>query len=70
MSKIIVIGLGPGSEEHLTKAALDLLKGTEEIFLRTEKHPVVSYLKELQIKFNSFDYAYEELIALIWFIAI
>ncbi len=60
MKKIIVIGLGPGSEEHLTKGTMALLKGKERVFLRTEKHPVVSSLNSEGIGYESFDHIYEE----------
>ena len=61
MNKLIIIGLGPGSEDHLTKSVLDILKNHTEIYLRTEKHPVLSYLLKTGVIFKSFDYAYEEL---------
>ncbi len=60
MKKIIVIGLGPGSEAHLTKGAIEALKGKEKVYLRTEKHPTVSYLKSEAIGYSSFDHIYEE----------
>ncbi|MCC5911237.1 MAG: nucleoside triphosphate pyrophosphohydrolase [Clostridiaceae bacterium] len=58
--KITIIGLGPGAKEHLTLAALEAMKNHKEIYLRTEKHPVVEYLKQEGISFKSFDYIYEE----------
>ena len=60
MNRITIIGLGPGSEDHLTKSALEILKGNDTVYLRTEKHPVVAYLVKEGISFSSFDYAYEE----------
>ncbi|RXI53150.1 nucleoside triphosphate pyrophosphohydrolase [Clostridium tetani] len=56
---INIVGLGPGSEEALTLGTLKLLKNCKNIYLRTEKHPTVDYLKELNIKFKTFDNIYE-----------
>ena len=58
---IHIIGLGPGSFGQLTLEALNLLKQTEKIYLRTAVHPVVSYLQDEGIQFESFDYLYEEM---------
>jgi tetrapyrrole methylase family protein/MazG family protein len=56
---IKIVGLGPGSPEALTIGTLRLLKENKRVFLRTEKHPTVDYLKELDINFNTYDSAYE-----------
>lgn len=60
MPKIVLIGLGPGGEEGLTLGALEALKTCSPLFLRTEKHPVVSMLKEAGISFRSFDRLYRQ----------
>ncbi len=60
MNKVIIVGLGPGSKEHLTLAVYEELKRHSNIYLRTEKHPVVSYLRDKGIVFKTFDYAYED----------
>lgn len=57
--KLTVIGLGPGSKEYLTIGALEKMKMSKKVFLRTEKHPVVDYLKLQGICFESFDSIYE-----------
>jgi tetrapyrrole methylase family protein / MazG family protein len=57
---IKIVGLGPGSLEALTIGTLELLKGSENIFFRTEKHPTVDYLKKMNIKFKTYDSAYDE----------
>lgn len=58
---IYIIGLGAGSEKHLTKETIDVLKdSSRHLFLRTEIHPTVSYLKEENITYKSFDYLYGE----------
>lgn len=56
---IKIIGLGPGSVESLTLGALDALQSGAKIYLRTDKHPVVDYLKEKGFVFDTFDSAYE-----------
>ncbi|MCT4604629.1 MAG: nucleoside triphosphate pyrophosphohydrolase [Marinisporobacter sp.] len=59
MKKLTIIGLGPGSKEYLTIGAMEKMKSSEMIFLRTEKHPVVEYLKTQGITYESFDHVYE-----------
>lgn len=60
MGKITIVGLGPGGREHLTLAIYDAMKNHDNIYLRTEKHPVVDYLKDEGINFKTFDYAYDK----------
>ncbi|MCB2294883.1 nucleoside triphosphate pyrophosphohydrolase [Clostridium algoriphilum] len=57
---IKVVGLGPGSIESLTIGTLEILKGDKKVYLRTEKHPTVDYLKSICIKFETYDNKYEE----------
>jgi tetrapyrrole methylase family protein/MazG family protein len=55
---IILLGLGPGNPEQLTREAWYLLSEHSEIYLRTSHHPVVSsFPKDLRV--HSFDYVYE-----------
>ncbi|GKX68727.1 nucleoside triphosphate pyrophosphohydrolase [Inconstantimicrobium mannanitabidum] len=56
---IKIVGLGPGAESGLTLGTINALKESDYIFLRTEKHPTVDYLRELGIKFETYDYSYE-----------
>lgn len=60
MSKITIVGLGPGAKEDITLGGLEELKNHKNIYLRTENHPVVSYLKELGINFKTFDHVYDK----------
>lgn len=60
MGKITIVGLGPGGKEHLTLAIYQAMKNHNNIYLRTEKHPVVEYLKKEGINFKTFDYAYDK----------
>lgn len=55
---IILLGLGPGNPDQLTREAWELLNSTEEIFLRTSQHPVVSAFPS-SLKVHSFDDLYE-----------
>jgi len=57
---IKVVGLGPGAIGSLTVETLDMLKHGKQIYLRTEKHPTVDYLKSLSIQFKTYDDRYEE----------
>jgi len=59
MSKITVVGLGPGDRSHVTLAALEAIKSHAVVYLRTTHHPTVEMLKEFQIQ--SFDHLYETL---------
>lgn len=57
---IKIVGLGPGSVESLTIGTLEILKGGENIYLRTQKHPTVDYLKSICVQFETYDDKYEE----------
>lgn len=57
---IKVVGLGPGAIDSLTIGTLEILKNGKNIYLRTEKHPTVDYLKAIGIKFETYDNRYEE----------
>lgn len=56
---INIIGLGPGSPEDLTIKSINLMKTANNLYLRTAKHPNVSYIKSLGIDFNTFDDFYD-----------
>lgn len=58
---IKVVGLGPGAWEALTLGTLEILKKTSKIYLRTEVHPNVEYLKSLGLKFQTYDEKYNTL---------
>jgi len=57
---IKVVGLGPGAIGSLTIETVEILKNGKNIYLRTEKHPTVEYLKTLSIKFKTYDDKYEK----------
>ncbi|HBV99276.1 MAG TPA: nucleoside triphosphate pyrophosphohydrolase [Desulfotomaculum sp.] len=58
--KITVVGLGPGDPGMLSSAALELLGKSRCIRLRTGIHPVVEWLGQRGIHFDTFDYIYRE----------
>ncbi len=59
--KIEVVGLGPGSNNHLTLASAEKLQTANKLFLRTAKYPIIDQIKGLGIlEFESFDFLYEE----------
>ncbi|MCP8618179.1 nucleoside triphosphate pyrophosphohydrolase [Salirhabdus salicampi] len=61
MSKQInVIGLGAGDIEQLPLGLYRELVKTNNLYLRTEKHPVIQSLKKEDISYQSFDYIYEQ----------
>jgi tetrapyrrole methylase family protein/MazG family protein len=55
---VTLLGLGPGSPELLTRQAWDVLQSSEEIYLRTDQHPVVSQLPS-SLQVYTFDHLYE-----------
>lgn len=56
---IKIVGLGPGAESGLTLGTINALKESKSVFLRTEKHPTVDYIRGLGIQFETYDYSYE-----------
>lgn len=57
---INIIGLGAGSELHLTQETINILNDkTKKLYLRTDVHPTVNYLKDNNINYESFDYLYK-----------
>ncbi|WP_026477294.1 bifunctional methyltransferase/pyrophosphohydrolase YabN [Alkaliphilus transvaalensis] len=62
MGKITVVGLGPGAEKDITLSVLDEIKRHHLVYLRTLHHPSVSLLDRKGISYQTFDYAYEELL--------
>lgn len=59
--EIVVVGLGPGGFENIPPYNLRILKETGKVFLRTSRHPGVEKLPDEGIKFQTFDYLYDEL---------
>ena len=59
MNQIDVVGLGPGSPEHLTLETKKLLLAGYPVYLRTAVHPLLSTLKEWGCVYTSFDELYQ-----------
>ena len=59
-SGIIIISLGSGEPDLLNLKSTNALKRSAAVFLRTGKHPIVSWLKENGIEFSTLDFLYEE----------
>lgn len=57
---ITVVGLGTGDENQLTLGSWKQLQQANVLYLRTEHHPVVEFLKQSDISFQTFDSIYEE----------
>lgn len=60
MSKIFVVGLGPGNIDDLTLGAIRRMEGGKPNYLRTEKHPSVQYMRERSLEYTSFDHIYDQ----------
>ena len=56
---IYILGLGAGDVSQLPLGVAEFLKKDMPIYLRTDEHPMISYFKENDIKYQSFDYIYE-----------
>jgi tetrapyrrole methylase family protein/MazG family protein len=57
---ITVVGLGSGDERQLTLGTLQTLENAEHIFVRTNQHPVMDFLKKRGLAWTSFDALYEQ----------
>lgn len=59
MAKIFIIGLGPGDAGSLTLDAVSKITNGDPLYLRTEKHPTVKYLREKKIEYKTYDSVYD-----------
>ncbi|GIP36341.1 nucleoside triphosphate pyrophosphohydrolase [Paenibacillus sp. J2TS4] len=57
---ITVVGLGTGDESQLTLGIWNKLQQAPKLYLRTEEHPVVGYIRKNGIAYESFDKLYEQ----------
>ncbi len=60
MGMVYIVGLGAGAESALPQGALSLLTAGHAVVLRTERHPVVSYLRERGVTFTAMDEVYDQ----------
>ncbi len=56
---IVLLGLGPGNPDLLTRQAWEILNGVDELHLRTRQHPIVDALPK-HLKIFSFDNLYDD----------
>lgn len=59
MNTINIIGLGSSDIDSMPVGIFKRIKSSENLFLRTEDHPVVSTLKEEGLNWKAFDEVYE-----------
>src|SRR5699024_1654739 len=59
MNTINIIGLGSSDMDSLPVGIFKRLKSSENLFLRTEGHPVVGTLREENLEWTAFDDVYE-----------
>ncbi|MFD4707562.1 nucleoside triphosphate pyrophosphohydrolase [Gottfriedia sp. NPDC058432] len=60
MNKITVLGLGAGDLNQLPFGIYKVLQKTDNLYLRTKDHPVISELEREGLTFQSFDEIYEK----------
>lgn len=58
--KLTVVGLGSGSEDQVTIGIWKKVKEAGHVFVRTEKHPMMTLFAEEGLSYTSFDYLYEQ----------
>ncbi|MBU5486718.1 nucleoside triphosphate pyrophosphohydrolase [Clostridium sp. MSJ-8] len=58
---IYIVGLGPGDYRALTIGALEVLENNNNIYLRTDHHPMAEYLQEKNISYKTYDYLYDDI---------
>ena len=56
---IHIVGLGSGDESKLTLGVWHRIRDAEQLVLRTDRHPVVRYLQQEGVVYESFDHVYE-----------
>ncbi len=59
MAGIILLGLGPGDAQLITREAWEVLSSAGEVYLRTKQHPTLEGLPE-NLTVHSFDRIYEQ----------
>lgn len=59
LHEVTIVGLGPGSTRAITLEALEALRSSSRLFLRTRHHPVVRLLEDEGIPFSTFDELYD-----------
>ncbi|MEG2738965.1 nucleoside triphosphate pyrophosphohydrolase [Clostridium sp.] len=57
---IKIIGLGTGNIEDITVGTLKILETEKNIYFRTLNNPLISFIKEKNIKFKTYDHFYNK----------
>lgn len=60
-SRVVVVGLGPGKPEWVTREAWQRLRRAGRLVLRTERHEMAAVLRSRGIAFETFDPLYERI---------
>lgn len=55
-----IVGLGAGDVSQLPIGVAEVLNGVDEIYLRTDHHPMIHYFHDHNITYHSFDSVYEK----------
>lgn len=58
-ASITIVGLGSGNPDRLTMGIVKTLQQASKVYVRTQEHPVMSVLDELNVATQSFDHVYE-----------
>lgn len=58
--QLTVVGLGTGDHTQLTLGIWQVLQDADQLYVRTEHHPVIEYLRDHQIRYTPFDSIYEK----------
>ncbi len=57
---VLVVGTGSGKKENLTFQAFNAIKNAKNLVLKTEKMPVLEFIKAENIPYTTLDFIYEE----------
>ncbi|MFR7836146.1 MAG: nucleotide pyrophosphohydrolase, partial [Ezakiella sp.] len=58
--KLTIVGLGFGEKKGITLEALDTIKNSSNVILRTKHHPTVELIDEMGIEYKPCDEFYEK----------
>ena len=58
--KLTIVGLGFGEKKGITLEAIEKIKNSSNVILRTKHHPTVELLDEMGIKYKTCDELYEK----------
>lgn len=58
--RVVVVGLGPGPVGQITLETMEMLRGAEEVLVRTCHHPCVKDLQREGVRMRFLDFLYEE----------